>query len=185
MIRAEQGKVIQDTNIFVVNRIRTLEIDFYSSWYLAFGNQALVIAGFVMESFSQVVPPLGSTYRDVIANGYWISCIITFCTASHCAIVSIFSYVYGNGLALRGPAGSVVKAVDGMAGDRVEIFATYGMGVIGLVVSTVFSYFIVMEDHVALACSLINLLGCLYTYKCECVHFQKTTMYLWRPKRFH
>ena len=44
-MKAEQAKVVQDSNIFVVNKIRSLEIDFYSSWYMAFGNQALVIAG--------------------------------------------------------------------------------------------------------------------------------------------
>ena len=49
MLKAEQGKVIQDSNMFVLNKIRALEIDFYSSWYMAFGNQALVIAGKSMK----------------------------------------------------------------------------------------------------------------------------------------
>ena len=65
--------------------------------------------GFALESYSQVVPPTSTPFELAIANIYWLSIVFCFSTCAHCSIVCVFSYIYGNGLALRGPAGSVVK----------------------------------------------------------------------------
>jgi hypothetical protein len=155
MIKAGQNAVVQNTNSFLVQEIRALELNYYSSWYMAFGNQAILLAGFVLSSYSQVLAgDSGSKLGDRFGNLYWvrqhhrailfflkcfrymillkntiqITITITFCASIHCTLITIFSYVYGNGLALRGPEGSVVRAVDGMVNTNYISLLKYCYG---------------------------------------------------------
>lgn len=167
MIKAGQSAVIQNTNSFLVQQIRALELNYYSSWYMAFGNQAILLAGFVLSSYSQVLAgDSGSKIGDRFGNLYWITITITFCASIHCALITLFSYVYGNGLALRGPEGSVVRAVDGMVSDRSEVFLSYVVAVVAFVVSTMATYWIVMTHEIAGLTCLLNIVGFAYTYSC-------------------
>ena len=73
MIKAGQSAVIQNTNSFLVQQIRALELNYYSSWYMAFGNQAIILAGFVLSSYSQVIAgDTGSKLKDRFGNLYWV-----------------------------------------------------------------------------------------------------------------
>ena len=52
-----------------------------------------------------------------------------------------------------------------MAADRFEVFNSYAFGVLMLILSTVTTYFIVMNFLMAVISSVLNVLGGIYTYR--------------------
>jgi hypothetical protein len=113
MQKANQQQVIQNANINVV-AIRTIEITYFSTFFGNFGTVSALLVGLIIQNVSQI-PIVGDTYT----NPFWmyLYCIctaISFITAVHVLMCSVFVSVYGQGLALRGPVGSMVKAVDGI-----------------------------------------------------------------------
>ena len=54
--------------------------------------------------------------------------------AMGCALLSVcnscFCVMFGPGLALRGPEGSMPRAVDGMAKERENVFMFFGLGLV-------------------------------------------------------
>ena len=56
---------------------------------------------------------------------YWIFSAILFASALHCILTTVYCTVYGAGLALRGPLGSMVKAVDGMVAEQHAILCSF------------------------------------------------------------
>ena len=77
MIQAEQNALLQDTSNFIAINIRAAELNYYSTWYMSFGNQAILLAGFVLSSYSQVVPQdVGTTLGDRFGNLYWVNSML-------------------------------------------------------------------------------------------------------------
>ena len=52
-----------------------------------------------------------------------------------------------------------------MSADRYEIFNSYAIGVLMLILSTVATYFIVMDFRMATISSILNVLGGIFTYR--------------------
>jgi hypothetical protein len=64
MLKAGQNVVIQEANINLI-AIRTAEVVYFSQFFSSFGTQCALIAGFIVNSVSQV-------------PGYTFACIFSF-----------------------------------------------------------------------------------------------------------
>jgi hypothetical protein len=53
MLKAQQSAVIHNANVNMVS-LRNAEIQYFSSFFSSFGTQSALIAGFVVNSVSQV-----------------------------------------------------------------------------------------------------------------------------------
>jgi hypothetical protein len=53
MLKAEQSAVVQQANVDVVS-LRQAEINYFALFFSSFGTQAALIAGFIVNSVSQV-----------------------------------------------------------------------------------------------------------------------------------
>lgn len=62
----------------------------------------------------------------------------------HCVCVTTFITVWGGGLALRGPDGSMMAACDGMIEERRQVFTSFGLGVLSFLAAATALSWIVM-----------------------------------------
>lgn len=85
-------------------------------------------------------------------------------TSCHVLLCSVFINVYGQGIALRGPIGSMVKAINGMIIEQKQTLTFFVWSIIFFTMQTCGMFFIVMETASAIACSLIILIGIGITY---------------------
>jgi hypothetical protein len=109
-------------------RIRERELNFYTNNCLSISTQAALLAGFAWYGLTEV--PFTENTNDVVQTTYLVmtTCImglemLTVVNATLCAIL-------GPGLALRGPDGSMHKAVDGMMTHYRFTFACFSLGLL-------------------------------------------------------
>ncbi|KAJ1626236.1 hypothetical protein T492DRAFT_1034134 [Pavlovales sp. CCMP2436] len=109
-------------------RIRERELNFYTNNCLSISTQAALLAGFAWYGLTEV--PFTDDANDVVQTVYLVvtTCImglemLTVVNATLCAIL-------GPGLALRGPDGSMHKAVDGMMTHYRFTFACFSLGLL-------------------------------------------------------
>lgn len=109
-------------------RIRERELNFYTNNCLSISTQAALLAGFAWYGLTEV--PFTEQANDVVQTVYLVvtTCImglemLTVVNATLCAIL-------GPGLALRGPDGSMHKAVDGMMTHYRFTFACFSLGLL-------------------------------------------------------
>lgn len=162
MQKANQEQVIQNANINLV-AIRTAEISYFSTFFGNFGTQFALIAGFIVSSVSQV-PALGAACGKFNSYLYWLTSAITFASAMHGLLCTVFVSVYGQGLALRGPVGSMVRAVDGMLLDQAHVLYTFTFTICLFTINVVTMYWVMMEIPMAAICTVITAFGVYYWY---------------------
>ena len=111
MQRAEQELLLQNSNQEVL-AIRQQELTYFSTFFNSFSLQAALLAGFVLNSLNdnEYDRFAGHQLADYV---YWIFSAVLFAAALHCILTTVYCTVYGAGLALRGPVGSMIRAVDG------------------------------------------------------------------------
>jgi len=109
-------------------RIRERELNFYTNNCLSISTQAALLAGFAWYGLTEV--PFTDEANDIVQTVYLVvtTCImglemLTVVNATLCAIL-------GPGLALRGPDGSMHKAVDGMMTHYRFTFACFSLGLL-------------------------------------------------------
>jgi hypothetical protein len=119
MNRANQLQVVHETNMNLVN-IRSKELEFFSYFFAPFGTNAVLMAGFMASSLSQQNPGYdsepGAPYGSVVF--YWISCALCAITGIYALCGSEMVLVFGQNLAINGPTGSMVRALEGMVQEQ-------------------------------------------------------------------
>jgi len=143
MLKAQQNQLAQSANIDLVN-IRTAEIEYFVQFFTNFGTQCALIAGFQLSSICQVDTSGAARWSAYL---YWISSALCICLSLHVLLCSVYSTVFGQGLALRGPTGSMVRAVDGMCAEQYEIIYIFSGNVFFLGCSTIATYYVVMDEY--------------------------------------
>jgi hypothetical protein len=134
---------------------------------VSFGTQAALIAGFTLSNLTQV----DAKNSDATAFWkwiFWISCSIVLVASLHVVLTTTFINIFGPGLALRGPAGSMVRAVEGMNKEKDAIFVAFFISVILFQVGTVAAAFLVMSSSAAWT-SMVLCLGGLYVWYIYCL----------------
>ena len=133
--------------------LKEKEFNLHHGNFNAVGTQAAVLAGFTVTAFIEFdCPP--DTNR-VIMFLYYISSIVSLSANILCVANTTFLSVWGTGLAMRGPDGSMVRAVDGMYQLRRNVFSLFGVGMMALLVTAIFGSWILMQPEAASASTLI------------------------------
>ena len=124
MIKAEQSTLLQKANIRVVN-IRNLEMTYYMNTYNNLSIQSGLVAGFVLQVLTNLnlSQAQKNAFTSIASAIFWILSALVVSSSLHCCLTSMLCNVYAPGLALRGPAGSMVKAVDGMIEEQTVILS--------------------------------------------------------------
>ena len=101
--------------------IREREVSHMTNRFNALGTQSSLLAGFIVTTLT-AVDTAGTKTVEGVRQAFWASSALALACAMHCIITSTFAAVWGPGLALRGPEGSVSKAYWGMTRERYVTF---------------------------------------------------------------
>jgi len=95
----------------------------------------------------------------------YYACVITsLVTNLYCVAGSTFLSVFATNLALRGPDGSVERAVEGMHEERRNVFAAFAAGLASLLLGMIFVAWLLMSSEAALLSTFIVAYGGYVTY---------------------
>lgn len=163
MLRAEQLALIQEANQQLL-AIRQQEMQYYVNTFSSFGTQGSLIAGFTLGAL------VGLDVRDFDVHGFWkglfwISSSVAMATSIHCILTTTFANIYGPNLALRGPSGSMVRAVKGMIAEKSGIFMSFIMCLIAFQLMTLAVTWVMMETYSSAVSTVVLTVGALYWYK--------------------
>lgn len=165
MNQANQKQVIQEANMNLV-QIRTYELQYFSDFFSNFGTQSALMVGFVAASLSQVPGtenPTGAPYFFLVL--YWTSSAACCVTGMHSLVCSVFLQVFGQGLALRGPVGSMVRAIEGMVVEQQHVFVSFVLTIFFFGFQAIGMYWLMMDQKSAIASSVATLVGMAYWYR--------------------
>lgn len=144
MNRANQAALYQNTNLGLLS-IRQAELNYYVSLNIAFGTQAALIGGFTYGVFTQNVVNEDEPYADVFQDIYWVTSAGTIAAAVHVIVTTMCIQVYGPGLALHGPVGSMVRATEGMRIEQRQVIISFVIMMFLFSLSTILSFWAVMS----------------------------------------
>jgi len=162
MFVAQQAQVIQNANYNLVN-IRSSEMTYFGSVYFSFGVQSALVAGFVFSI--SMYTSLRTHQVPFFYRSHRLSVAISFMAAMHVLLCSTFINVYGQGLALRGPIGSMIVAVDGMLAEQPQIVFAFIISIIFFAFSCICICWVLLDDNASILCTVMILLGMLLWYK--------------------
>lgn len=96
---------------------------------------------------------------------YWLTSTITLGFALHVLTNTVYISVFGQGLGLRGPLGSVVKAADGMAKGQIDVLFAFTCAAFFFGVNVLGMSWTIMEPTAAAICSGIIGIGMIIWYR--------------------
>jgi hypothetical protein len=120
MIKANQQQLLQSTNIALIT-LRQAEINYFSKFFTSFGTQSAVLSAMAINSATNIFGLVNSDCGIGWIYFFWVTTTMAFIFACRLLIATAFISNYGQGLALRGPSGSMVIAIDGMVKEQEEI----------------------------------------------------------------
>lgn len=164
MNRANQKAVIQETNMRLV-QIRSYELDYFSRFFSDFGTQAALFVGFIAGSLSQAPGyenPNDNPYPLIAL--YWVSSAFCVGFGLHTLVCCVFLQIFGQSLALRGPVGSMIRALEGMVIEQKHVVQSFVCTFFFFGIQTTGLYWVMFDFPNALACSIINCFGMFYWY---------------------
>eukprot|EP01036_Dinobryon_divergens_P031373 gene31373-40759_t len=166
MNQANQKVVVQNANMRLI-AIRQAEVAYFSNFFGNFGTQAAIMLGFICGSVSQV-PGLDSSTDFFWVALYWLTTALTLACAMHVLVCTVFINVFGQGLALRGPLGSMIQAVNGMVIEQKQVVNGFIMMMIMFALQMIGLYWIMMDSISAIINTIITLLG-MYVWYSYCL----------------
>ena len=132
----------------------------------SFGTQAALIAGCTVQSYTSI-QALNNAENDSMRYVYWISTAFVMGLAIHTILSTMFLSVFGPGLALRGPEGSMVRAVKGMEIEQSSVLAAYVGTLISFAVMTMASFWLVMtQEAAAVSTAFLGVFAYFWWYYC-------------------
>lgn len=166
MLRAEQLALIQSANQQLL-AIRQQEMQYYTDVFTSFGTQGSLIAGFTLAALT------GLDVRDFekgFGLPFWkglfhILSAVAVAVSVHSVLTTTFANIYGPNLALRGPSGSMVRAVKGMIAEKHGIFLSFILSLLSFQIITLAATWVKMQTYAAVIASLVICTGGFYWYK--------------------
>lgn len=127
------------------------ELQLFSDNFNAIGTQAALLAGFAVTSLAEfAVPP---DAHVLFESCFYLLSVTTIAASLLCVCNTTFISVFGPAMALRGPDGSMVKAIDGMIIERKQAFVQFGVAIIAFLLCAVSMACLVMPMKVAIIAS--------------------------------
>jgi hypothetical protein len=137
--------------------LREKELNLSIDNFSAIGTQAALLSGFSMTAFAELNVPENAPWG--LQFSFYMFTAIAFSASLHCVCNTTFVTVWGPGLALRGPDGSIDKAIDGMIEERVQIFTSFGLGLLSFQMAAMIAGWMVMPLEISLATTAVSVLA--------------------------
>lgn len=163
MIQASQKAVFQQTNI-VLTQIRQVEIQYFSQFFTNFGTQSILLAGFICGAVSQT-PAFGDDcnyFWQLLYNLGSAGCVAF---AIQAILGAVFISVFGQGVALRGPLGSMVNTIEGMVLEQQRAVRLFLGAAICYILQEIGMCWVMMDTIPAIVCTLILVGYAFHTYR--------------------
>ncbi len=165
MIKASQEALVHQAkrDLIIIQR---KELQYFSEISGRFGLQGALFAGFLLDVFCNV-NTIDSDGNLIWKWIYWLSfpIVITFSLAV--TLGSTFSKVFAPGLALRGPSGSMIRALEGLVLETNGIFVLFFWMIVLFQIFSLSLSFVIMSENCAIVCSIIFAFGVyLWYYQC-------------------
>lgn len=141
-----------------VLEMREKELRLFTDNYNSIGLQAALLAGFAMTSLAELNVPDDTPKIWKIL--FFVGVTLTLASEVHCVCNAMFTNLYGPGLALRGPPGSIYRATQGMYDERRQIFIAYWIGLISFQVAAIAGVRIVSTEMNIVTFGCIIILSC-------------------------
>lgn len=139
------------------------ELDFYYNNNSSIGTMATLLAGFAYSAIDDQYQDDFSGYESESYNFlliYYSAAVISVCFTIMCATCSVFLNIHGSNLALRGPDGSLMRAVLLMREYQDLVLFTFASGIASfLVMVCAYGWVLVDEETVA---TVLSVLVCLF-----------------------
>lgn len=164
MLRANQQVVNHNANITLVG-IRKAEIDYFTAFFNNFGTQCFLLAAVIAGNISQTpqdYDTANTPYFWQFAYNFSSSSCLALC----CMVLlgTVFIAVLGQGLAIRGTAGSMVQTIQGMVAEQQLVVMMFVGVAVSYQVQFFCTFFVVMSWQWATICTILVILIAYYTY---------------------
>ena len=126
MLSAE-NVALENRAIRLMLQIREKELNYITNKYNAMGTQAALVGGFTVTCLTSL--SIGPDITPPIRLLFFVFSALSLSGSLSCILNATFVTVWGPGLALRGPRGSMAKAYYGMVYEQRQIFASFVAGV--------------------------------------------------------
>jgi hypothetical protein len=156
MLKAQQANLVQQASNDLVN-IRNIEIQYYVNFFSNIGIQSAFIAGYQLSTISQVERTGDNSI--LFSYAYWITSVISICCSLESLLVSLYLTVFGQGLALRGPAGSMIKAINAFNYYQKHVLLSFTLNIFFLGISTICQFYVFMTIWGAHICAVLMVIG--------------------------
>lgn len=127
MLAADKRALEQNLKVNLL-KIREKELRFYTDNCVAIGTQASLLSGFAYSGLIQIVIPEGR--NNTLITAYLCVTVTAMGLELIAVINAMLCSMLGPGLALRGPDGSMHKAVDEMLEEYRLTFFFFGVGLV-------------------------------------------------------
>lgn len=154
MIKAKEKLLAHTTTNTVVN-IQNIELQYFVTFFTTIGLQCAFIATFQIRTISQV--PIGrlTTTESVVSLAYWIAGSISISLGFFGFLMCLYIRVFGQYLAIHGPPGSVLKAIQIFLHYQHMIITTFSYNIVALAISAGFEFYVFMKLNVAIVTTFI------------------------------
>ena len=172
MNRANQNALFQQTNIAVLD-IRQSEINYYTNLYGAFGTQAVLLGGFVYGTFTQNNTEESNPHEIIFLYLYYIMASAMIASSVHIMLCTMILQIYGPGLALHGPLGSMARAAEGLRIEQEQVIVSFIFMMTMFAMSTVWVFWSVMTLKEAATCTAVfGIAARQWYYYCERIYLR-------------
>uniref|UniRef100_A0A7S4DTP6 H(+)-exporting diphosphatase n=2 Tax=Lotharella globosa TaxID=91324 RepID=A0A7S4DTP6_9EUKA len=147
-------------------QLKEKELNLHNTNFGSLGTQAAVLAGFAVTALIEFSPPPDIHETRYLEIAYYVCCMLSLVTNLYCVAGSTVLSVFATNLALRGPDGSVERAVEGMHEERRGVFISFAIGLASLLMGMIFGAWIMMSTEAAAISSVIVGVGgwCVYSF---------------------
>ena len=125
-------------------QIREKELNYITNKYNAMGTQAALIGGFSITTMTSV--SFNHTINPGIRWLFFSFSALSLITSLSCILNATFVTVWGPGLALRGPRGSMAKAYYGMIREQRQIFGSFTVSLLFFALQSVVAFWVIDTD---------------------------------------
>ena len=143
MLSAE-NVALENRAIRLMLQIREKELNYITNKYNAMGTQAALVGGFTVTTLTSLTIGEGIPYM-VRWLFFAFSSISLSCSIS-CILNATFVTVWGPGLALRGPRGSMAKAYYGMVYEQKQIFGSFVIAIFFFAAQSIVAFWVIDAD---------------------------------------
>ena len=151
MIYAGQKALFQEQNQKVLD-IRQAEMDYFIHFYSNIVTQITLVIGSVIGSASNIKEHDDSY---ALSDIFYFSAALTFGFGMHVIICATFIVVTAPNLALHGPVGSMISAVDGMIAEKDHVFVSFCLCLCSWTFNQILMFWLLMTDQVAIVVTFV------------------------------